>query len=63
MGVNPKRLLARIAGGNLLNVSVRDFSALVAAFEIREARIEGSRHIFLHVRVSDRVRRCERICD
>jgi HicA toxin of bacterial toxin-antitoxin, len=46
--VNPKRLLARLAAGHLQNVGFRDFSALLAAFGFRLARVEGSHHIYQH---------------
>ena len=53
--MNPKRLLARIAAGHLQNVTFRDFSALVTAFGFREARIEGSHHIFQHTDIAEQL--------
>ena len=55
MGVNPKRLLARIAAGHLHNVGFRDFSALVAGFGFREARIEGSHHILQNDEIAEQL--------
>jgi predicted RNA binding protein YcfA (HicA-like mRNA interferase family) len=46
--VNLKRLLARLAAGHLRNVSFRDFSALVETFGFRQARVDGSHHIYRH---------------
>jgi predicted RNA binding protein YcfA (HicA-like mRNA interferase family) len=53
--VNPKRLLARLAAGHLRNVSSRDFSALLAAFGFRLARVEGSHHIYQHDSIAEQL--------
>lgn len=53
--MNPKRLLARVAAGHMQNVSFGDFSALVTSFGFREARIEGSHHIFQHDNIPEQL--------
>jgi predicted RNA binding protein YcfA (HicA-like mRNA interferase family) len=53
--VNPKRLLARLAAGHMRNVSFRDFSALVEEFGFRQARIDGSHHIYQHENVVEQL--------
>ena len=46
--MNRKRLLSRLAGGNLSNVSFRDFQDLLEGFGFALARRNGSHHIFRH---------------
>jgi predicted RNA binding protein YcfA (HicA-like mRNA interferase family) len=53
--VNPKRLLARLAVGQLHNVSFRDMSALVGAFGFRLMRTEGSHHIYGHEDIEEQL--------
>lgn len=45
----------RLAAGHLRNVSIRDFSALVAAFGFRLARVEGSHHIYQHGNIAEQL--------
>jgi len=51
--VNRRKLLARLAGGAVQNVSFNDFVSLVEAFGFRLARVSGSHHIFTHPDVSE----------
>lgn len=44
--MNRKRLLARLAGGNLSNVPFRDFRDLLEGFGFALVRRSGSHHIF-----------------
>jgi predicted RNA binding protein YcfA (HicA-like mRNA interferase family) len=46
--VDPKRLLARIARGELANVSFSDMQRLVEAFGFELRRTSGSHHVFVH---------------
>jgi predicted RNA binding protein YcfA (HicA-like mRNA interferase family) len=46
--VDPKRLLARIARGDLANVSFSDMRRLVEAFGFELRRTSGSHHVFVH---------------
>jgi hypothetical protein len=46
--VGPKRLLARIARGELANVSFSDMRRLVEAFGFELRRTNGSHHVFVH---------------
>ena len=53
--MNPRKLLRRLADGNLQNVSFADFRKLAEAFGFRLQRISGSHHIFIHPTVSELV--------
>jgi hypothetical protein len=46
--VNPRRLLARVARGELANVSFTDMRRLVEAFGFELRRTSGSHHVFVH---------------
>jgi predicted RNA binding protein YcfA (HicA-like mRNA interferase family) len=46
--VDPRRLLARIARGDLANVSFSDMRRLVEAFGFELRRTSGSHHVFVH---------------
>jgi hypothetical protein len=46
--VDPKRLLARIARGQVANVSFSDMRRLVEAFGFELRRTSGSHHVFVH---------------
>jgi predicted RNA binding protein YcfA (HicA-like mRNA interferase family) len=48
--VDPQRLLARVARGDLANVSFSDMRRLVEAFgfELRRTSGTGSHHVFAH---------------
>jgi len=46
--VDPKRLLARIARGDVANVSFSDMQRLVQAFGFELRRTTGSHHVFVH---------------
>ena len=46
--MDPKRLLARIARGELANVSFSDMRRLVEAFGFELRRTSGSHHVFVH---------------
>ena len=43
-----RRLLARIAGGDLANVSFVDLRSLVEGFGFQLTRTSGSHHVFVH---------------
>jgi len=45
--VDPRRLLARLARGDLANVSFADLQRLVEAFGFELKRTSGSHHIFV----------------
>jgi predicted RNA binding protein YcfA (HicA-like mRNA interferase family) len=51
--VDPKRLLARIARGELANVSFSDMQRLVEAFGFELRRTSGSHHVFVHPEVRE----------
>jgi predicted RNA binding protein YcfA (HicA-like mRNA interferase family) len=46
--VNPRRLLARIARGDVQNVSFNDARGLVEPLGFELRRTSGSHHIFVH---------------
>jgi hypothetical protein len=46
--VDPRRLLARLARGDLANVSFSDMRRLVESFGFELRRTSGSHHIFVH---------------
>lgn len=46
--MNPSRLLARVARGDLANVSFSDMRRLVEAFGFELRRTTGSHHVFVH---------------
>jgi len=46
--MNPRRLLARVARGDLANVSFSDMRRLVEAFGFELRRTSGSHHVFVH---------------
>jgi predicted RNA binding protein YcfA (HicA-like mRNA interferase family) len=46
--VEPRRLLARLARGDVANVSFSDMRRLVEAFGFELRRTSGSHHIFVH---------------
>jgi predicted RNA binding protein YcfA (HicA-like mRNA interferase family) len=46
--VDPRRLLARVARGDLGNVSFSDVRRLVEAFGFELRRTSGSHHVFVH---------------
>ena len=50
-GVDPRRLLARLAHGDLANVSFADLRRLVEAFGFELKRTSGSHHIFVRLDV------------
>jgi HicA-like toxin of HicAB toxin-antitoxin system len=51
--MNPRKLLRRLADGNLQNVSFADIRKLAEGFGFRLSRISGSHHIFIHANVSE----------
>ena len=67
--MNPRKLLRRLADGNLQNVSFADIPELAEGFGFRVSRISGSHHIFIHATVSELVnlqegaRRSEAVSD
>ncbi|MEO8292763.1 MAG: type II toxin-antitoxin system HicA family toxin [Actinomycetota bacterium] len=46
--MNPRRLLRRVAGGSLKNVSFEDMVRLIEAFGFELKRVSGSHHIYAH---------------
>ena len=46
--MDPRRLLARLARGDLANVSFSDVRRLVESFGFELRRTSGSHHIFVH---------------
>lgn len=50
--MDPRRLLARLAHGDLANVSFADLRRLVEAFGFELKRTSGSHHIFVRPDVS-----------
>ena len=51
--MNPRRLLAKIAGGSLNNVAFSDVQRLALALGFRETRTESSHHIYLYPNVPE----------
>ena len=51
--MNPRRLLARVARGDLANVSFSDMRRLVEAFGFELRRTSGSHHVFVHPDISE----------
>jgi predicted RNA binding protein YcfA (HicA-like mRNA interferase family) len=51
--VNPRRLLARIARGDLANVSFSDMCRLLEAFGFELRRTSGSHHVFVHPEIRE----------
>ena len=46
--MDPRRLLARVARGDLANVSFSDMRRLIEAFGFELRRTSGSHHVFAH---------------
>ena len=46
--MDPRRLLARVARGDLANVSFADLRRLVEALGFELRRTSGSHHVFVH---------------
>ena len=53
--MDPRRLLARIARGDLANVSFSDMRRLLEAFGFELRRTSGSHHVFAHPDVPELV--------
>ncbi len=53
--MNPRKLLARLAQGNLRNVAFADLVALVEAFGFQPVRVSGSHYLFRHPAVRELV--------
>jgi predicted RNA binding protein YcfA (HicA-like mRNA interferase family) len=53
--VDPRRLLARLARGDVANVSFSDMSRLVETFGFELRRTSGSHHVFVHPEVRELV--------
>jgi predicted RNA binding protein YcfA (HicA-like mRNA interferase family) len=53
--VDPRRLLARVARGELANVSFSDMQRLAEAFGFELRRTTGSHHIYIHPEVRELV--------
>jgi predicted RNA binding protein YcfA (HicA-like mRNA interferase family) len=53
--MNRRRLLRRLSAGDLHNVRLDDLIELMEGFGFREARIEGSHHVFVHPDVMELV--------
>lgn len=51
--MDPRRLLARVARGELANVSFADLRRLVEAFGFELRRTSGSHHVFVHPAVRE----------
>lgn len=51
--MDPRRLLARLARGDVGNVSFADMRRLVVAFGFELRRTSGSHHIFVHSEVPE----------
>jgi len=51
--VDPRRLLARVARGDLANVSFSDMRRLVEAVGFELRRTSGSHHVFSHPEVRE----------
>jgi predicted RNA binding protein YcfA (HicA-like mRNA interferase family) len=53
--VNPRRLLARLARGDVANVSFSDMRRLVESFGFDLQPTSGSHHIFVHPEIRELV--------
>jgi len=53
--VDPRQLLARLARGDVANVSFSDMRRLVEAFGFELRRTSGSHHVFVHAEVRELV--------
>jgi predicted RNA binding protein YcfA (HicA-like mRNA interferase family) len=53
--VDPRRLLARLARGDVANVSFSDMRRLVETFGFELRRTSGSHHVFVHREVRELV--------
>jgi HicA toxin of bacterial toxin-antitoxin, len=53
--VDPSRLLARLARGDVANVAFADMRRLVEAFGFELRRTSGSHHVFVHPDVPELV--------
>jgi len=53
--VDPRRLLARLARGDVANVSFSDMRLLVETFGFELRRTSGSHHVFVHPDVRELV--------
>lgn len=53
--MDPRRLLARLARGDVANVSFSDMRRLVEAFGFELRRTSGSHHVFVHPDVRELV--------
>ncbi|MGH2971843.1 MAG: type II toxin-antitoxin system HicA family toxin [Gaiellaceae bacterium] len=53
--MDPRRLLARLARGDVANVAFADMRRLVEAFGFELARTSGSHHVFVHPDVRELV--------
>ena len=51
--MNHKKLLLRLAHGNLQNVRFQDMVSLIEAFGFRLQRVGGSHHIFVHTDIPE----------
>lgn len=51
--MDPRRLLARVARGDIANVSFADMRRLVEAFGFELRRTSGSHHVFVHPAVRE----------
>jgi hypothetical protein len=51
--VDPDRLLRRLVGGSLRNVSFADMRRLVESFGFELRRVSGSHHIFAHPDITE----------
>ena len=51
--MDPRRLLARLARGDVANVSFTDMRRLVEAFGFELRRTSGSHHVFVHPEVRE----------
>ena len=51
--MNRRKLLRRLSGGALHNVSFDDLTSLAEGFGFRLVRVSGSHHIYSHDRVAE----------
>jgi predicted RNA binding protein YcfA (HicA-like mRNA interferase family) len=51
--LNRRKLLRRLSGGALHNVSFGDMTSLAEGFGFRRLRVSGSHHIYAHQRVAE----------
>jgi hypothetical protein len=51
--VDPRRLLARVARGEVANVSFSDMQRLVEVFGFELRRTSGSHHVYVHPEVRE----------